>query len=94
MRSGWESLEPTDAEGGGRQSPRRSARPYRDPADVAVALHDRAVALYTSGERDKARAACRRSLRLMERAVGPDHPAVAAIEWRRLLRRVIDPIPF
>ena len=31
--------------------------------------------------------------RISERS-GPEHPAVAAIEKRRLLRRVIDPIPF
>ena len=31
--------------------------------------------------------------RISERS-GPDHPAVAAVEKRRLLRRVIDPIPF
>jgi len=56
-------------------------KPARDPAEVAAALHDRAVALFDRGERERARAAstCRRALTLMERAVGPDHPDVAAI---------------
>src|SRR4051794_3251229 len=54
-------------------------RPSRVPADVAVALHDRAVLLHGRGNRDRAYRACRRALRLMETAVGPDGPDVAAI---------------
>ena len=69
----------TDAETGEPRAVSRTCGRPRDSADVAVALHDRAVAFYAGGERDKARATCRRALRLMERAVGPDHPDVAAI---------------
>src|SRR4051812_33100752 len=51
----------------------------RDGSDVAAALHARAVVRYEGGERERARATCRRALRLMERAAGPNHPDVAAI---------------
>ena len=65
--------------GDDRPDTRRNDRPGRNPADVAVALHDRAVLLYGDGELDRASRACRHALRLMERAVGRDGPDVAAI---------------
>ena len=74
--------------GAGEESPgpkpevraeRGSIRPPPDPSDVAASLHARAVAVYEEGGRERARATCRRALRLMERAIGPQHPDVAAI---------------
>src|SRR5262245_32678032 len=63
--------------GSNRQHPR--SRAPRDPVDVAVELHDRAVDARSSGRPAEAEVLCRRSLRLLEKASGPDHPDVANV---------------
>ena len=51
----------------------------RDPVEAACRLHDAAVEHREAGRLAQAQAACRRSLRLLEQAVGPGHPDVANV---------------
>src|SRR5262249_36526667 len=51
----------------------------RDPVELACRLHEAAVAQQARGRADRAEAACRRSLRLLEQALGPDHPDLANV---------------
>src|SRR5581483_7170569 len=50
-----------------------------DPVDRACRLHDRAVAVREAGQPDRAARPCRRALRLLVTAVGPEHPDVANV---------------
>jgi kinesin light chain len=50
-----------------------------DPVDAACRLHEAAVAYRGAGRLGRAQAACRRSLALLEQAVGPDHLDVANV---------------
>jgi len=49
----------------------------RDAIQEAVRLHDLAVQYRAEGNHDKAKPASLRSLRILEKAVGPNHPDVA-----------------
>src|SRR5262245_44012977 len=51
----------------------------RDPIEAASRLHDRAVESRGQHKLAEAEALALRALRIMEEAVGPDHPDVANI---------------
>src|SRR5688572_23479805 len=51
----------------------------RDAIQEAVRLHDLAVQYRAEGNHDKAKPASLRSLRILEKAVGPNHPDVANV---------------
>src|SRR5206468_2648727 len=60
-------------------APATNACPSRDPVDRACRLHDRAVAAREAERLAQAVRPCRRALRLLRSALGPDHPDVANV---------------
>src|SRR5438034_7063057 len=60
--------------------PRTARRiPRRDPVEAACRLHETAAEQLAQGRADRAETSCRRSLRLLVRAVGPNHPDLANV---------------
>jgi len=51
----------------------------RDPVDAASELHDQACAAQASGDYRRAAALCCRSVRMLENALGPQHPDLANV---------------
>ena len=51
----------------------------RDPVDAASELYDQACAAQASRDYRRAAALCRRSVRMLEKALGPQHPDLANV---------------
>jgi tetratricopeptide (TPR) repeat protein len=67
----------------------------RDPLTLAIAAHEKAIALHASTRLPAAEAACRRAVELYEQAEGADHPDVAnaLVELGQILEASDQPRP-